>query len=804
MVSTMSGLSLLYLCCLSPVSSSLLTVLETTSDLAVFNPHTGAQLDNSSTLGYQQVTICAMFFTYQFTTHQYEKHLQSLLGWGKEAIGSFWLESDLTGIVNSGGLFKFPIWDMKVWNHVCIMLDSVNKDLTIVMNGKSVFNLPLKSDLSILDTNISLMCYPTPSGYNMSFFGRMTDVNMWSLSLSKEEAVSWTLCRSKEGGDLVDWRTASWKVKGLMEVQVEREEVCRERQERLLVSDFKHDFDETLHLARMLGGTMAVADSMGAAENIRRALDPVKEVCTYVFTGFTDRQKEGEWVNVYKRENSTWQNWEEGEPDNMGDADCSIMDALTLKQYDTKCFYMACTIIQTKEKPKFQLKGVCKDSIVDLYYTILFPSENETILKKELVGFKQTQMIWSVEQERWNIVNLVDKNTLAHTNSTHDFPFGSHRWFFTNATCSEAGQPWRQLNLQQKVKQPGQFCCDNGLCIDSEFRCDGNNHCLDSSDEQMCQTVQVPQTYNLDIPPLLEERSGVYVRFHPLEIATTVAILNILNINEHASLISLKFGVALEWSDYRLKYNFLKADGHKNTIKSGENVIWTPKLTVLVKSDQTKSVEVQHRIKIKKRGPASIEGKMENIHANESYTGSENPISLVIRYQGEFYCDFAEIGNYPFDTEACSVEFHLSETMSNLTELIPALTVRDHGPSSVGQYSVKRWRIESGIVEEGVRGVKVTVELGRSIGSIFTVTYLPTILMNLVNQATNYIKNNFDLVMTVNITCMMVLASVYISVSSSLPLTAGMKSIDYWLFFNLVYPAMVIIVNIFLQVNDLQ
>ena len=54
----------------------------------------------------------------------------------------------------------------------------------------------------------------------------------------------------------------------------------------------------------------------------------------------------------------------------------------------------------------------------------------------------------------------------------------------------------------------------------------------------------------------------------------------------------------------------------------------------------------------------------------------------------------------------------------------------------------------------------------------------------------------------VNITCMMVLASVYISVSSSLPLMAGLKYVEIWLLFNLAYPVMVIIVNIFLQVNE--
>ena len=124
-------------------------------------------------------------------------------------------------------------------------------------------------------------------------------------------------------------------------------------------------------------------------------------------------------------------------------------------------------------------------------------------------------------------------------------------------------------------------------------------------------------------------------------------------------MICLHFGVQLEWSDYRLKYNFLKADSHRNMIKSDEDGIWIPKLTVSRKSDQTKSVELESIITIKKHGPPTIEYGMEDLHANESYTGSEHPISLIIRYQGEFHCDFAEIVNYPFDTEECSIEYYI-------------------------------------------------------------------------------------------------------------------------------------------------
>ena len=53
---------------------------------------------------------------------------------------------------------------------------------------------------------------------------------------------------------------------------------------------------------------------------------------------------------------------------------------------------------------------------------------------------------------------------------------------------------------------------------------------------------------------------------------------------------------------------------------------------------------------------------------------------------------------------------------------------------------------------------------------------------------------------TINITSMMVLASIYLSVSTSLPSTPTIKPVEIWLLFNLFYPFLVIIINILLQV----
>ena len=92
--------------------------------------------------------------------------------------------------------------------------------------------------------------------------------------------------------------------------------------------------------------------------------------------------------------------------------------------------------------------------------------------------------------------------------------------------------------------------------------------------------------------------------------------------------------------------------------------------------------------------------------------------------------------------------------------------------------------------------------LTRRLSNIIMVTYLPTILMNMVNQATNYITGDtkYDMIYTVNITCMMVLASVYLSVSSSLHTTSDIKPVEVWLIFNLAYPFLTILVNVLLQV----
>ena len=208
-----------------------------------------------------------------------------------------------------------------------------------------------------------------------------------------------------------------------------------------------------------------------------------------------------------------------------------------------------------------------------------------------------------------------------------------------------------------------------------------------------------------------------------------------------------------------------------------------------------------------REGVPTMSADMDSLHPNESYKGSENTIQKKTFHQAEFICSFENITSYPFDDQNCYIQFYISGTDNELTNLKHGVleTKGTAQPSStVGHYAVRKWTISTGPNGGGGNSLILTVQLGRNIGSVFLVTYVPTILMNIINQATNYAMvngNNYEIIMTINITSMMVLASIYLSVSSSLPATASIKPIEIWLLFNLVYPFIIIMVNIILQVK---
>ena len=111
------------------------------------------------------------------------------------------------------------------------------------------------------------------------------------------------------------------------------------------------------------------------------------------------------------------------------------------------------------------------------------------------------------------------------------------------------------------------------------------------------------------------------------------------------------------------------------------------------------------------------------------------------------------------------------------------------GPTELTQYFIRNTKMSVQIINDDQKGVNFEVILGRRLlGPLLTV-FLPTILLNVIGHCANYFKGFFfEATVSVNLTVMLVISNMFMSISSSLPKTSYIKMIDIWLIFNLTVP----------------
>ena len=80
------------------------------------------------------------------------------------------------------------------------------------------------------------------------------------------------------------------------------------------------------------------------------------------------------------------------------------------------------------------------------------------------------------------------------------------------------------------------------------------------------------------------------------------------------------------------------------------------------------------------------------------------------------------------------------------------------------------------------RGVAMKITLKRKIMSEMMTTYFPSLLLMMITYATTFFKPFFfEAALSVNLTTMLVMTTIFISKMEGLPPTSATKMIDYWL-----------------------
>ena len=79
-------------------------------------------------------------------------------------------------------------------------------------------------------------------------------------------------------------------------------------------------------------------------------------------------------------------------------------------------------------------------------------------------------------------------------------------------------------------------------------------------------------------------------------------------------------------------------------------------------------------------------------------------------------------------------------------------------------------------------GIRLTITLKRKIMSEMMTTYFPSLLLLMITYATTFFKPFFfEAALSVNLTTMLVMTTIFISKMEGLPPTSATKMIDYWL-----------------------
>ena len=84
-------------------------------------------------------------------------------------------------------------------------------------------------------------------------------------------------------------------------------------------------------------------------------------------------------------------------------------------------------------------------------------------------------------------------------------------------------------------------------------------------------------------------------------------------------------------------------------------------------------------------------------------------------------------------------------------------------------------------------------------------TYLPTVLLILIGYCTTFFKPFFfEAALTVNVTTMLVLTTIFISVMEKLPPTSYIRMVDIWLIFSILIPFLEVSIITFKEFNNVE
>ena len=387
--------------------------------------------------------------------------------------------------------------------------------------------------------------------------------------------------------------------------------------------------------------------------------------------------------------------------------------------------------------------------------------------------------------------------TSPNTTAVSVIPFrtlamGNHEWKMQNDERCQKGSHTATLALTACTEE--EFTCNDGLCLPLDLRCNGKPECKDNSDELECTIVIKDESYNKFLAPPPVVMRG---RVDTVQINVSITVLSLKAFDPISSTFKSQFKVLLTLLDPRLRFGNLRNSSVSNLMSPSEKVsIWFPSFLFRNTEKRVKSlVDKEAAIFVLKRG----EPEKSDATSTENkllYDGLENPISYERYYSLTLECEY-QLHWYPFDSQLCYLDLEPREDLLNFVLLHPDQFLYK-GPLLLMTYEVKSIKMKKLFGHKS--SLQVEILIRRRLLSIILTTFVPTLLLNIIGHVSNFFKKFFfEAIISLNVTVLLVLTTMFISVSNNLPKTAYIKMIDVWLIFNLLKPFVDILVQTYIE-----
>lgn len=285
-----------------------------------------------------------------------------------------WKEGETYGLINNGLIF-FKSWEIARWNSLCLTVS--HGALDIFMNGERQ-TLTSVPDIKIGDENIKIFGFHLIGEWQY-FPGLVTDLNIWSRTLSSSELAAFTECEEVESADLLAWPEVTWAGSGIEEELGQADSVCQsEPAHVIVVSTVKRTFDDGLSYCRdVLAGQLAVTEDSEAVAAMVSALQKVPDwttKCFYKFyTGYVRDREDTTFTNPTNNQAVANLSWLEGQPLYIDeDRLCPHYDIRGGGSLNKECFHTKCPLCKVPLGARYQLRGVCNQQTwrVDINFVL--------------------------------------------------------------------------------------------------------------------------------------------------------------------------------------------------------------------------------------------------------------------------------------------------------------------------------------------------------------------------------------------------------------------------------------------------